>query len=227
MKPRQVFRLQFQLLDQVHDRRRKCDEQSRITQDHQRRVDVYPIAAQNRWNRWVRVIEKVGDKSHDENEREREDAERSNAIFRVSDEKSQRGQCAEERESFVLLRQGQVAHFHRAENDRRHVKDKAGEHGRQRGPEEGLFLVQSRENRVHETHEIQTQRESQQDDVHGGDYSTCLAACPCARFVWFLRRFLGRNTNSPPRSLRKNFFGGRLWSFGLRFSRRVLPSKDK
>src|SRR6266516_5362746 len=58
------------------------------------------------------------------------------------------------------------------------MKHKPVEHRGYVMAEEGLFLVESCKNRVHETYEIQAQRESQQDDMHGGDYSTWPVAFP-------------------------------------------------
>ena len=50
------------------------------------------------------------------------------------------------------------------------VGDKTGRNGNQSGSKKCLFSVQRRQDGMRKTHEIQAQRESQQDDMHGGDY---------------------------------------------------------
>jgi hypothetical protein len=52
------------------------------------------------------------------------------------------------------------------------MKHKTGDNGPERWLEKRLLFVESREDRMHQTHAVQAQRESEQDDMHGGDYST-------------------------------------------------------
>src|SRR6266850_7569039 len=168
VKARGVLGFQLPFLDQIHDRRCKRDEQRGISDEDHRYMDVDPVAAEHGRNRAGWVVCKIGDERHYEKERERENAERRDTVLRVSDQKSQDSQCPEERKSFIPLGDRQVLHLHGAKDDRRHVTPKTRNDRYKGRPEKGLPFVQSGENRMQKTHEIQTQCESQQDDVHGG-----------------------------------------------------------
>ena len=148
VKARGVLGFQLPFLDQIHDRRCKRDEQRGISDENHRYMDVDPVTAEHGRNRAGWVVYKISDERHDENERERENAERRDTVLRVSDQKSQNSQCPEERKSFIPLGDRQVLHLHGAKDDRRHVTPKTRNDRYKGRPEKGLSFVQSGENRM-------------------------------------------------------------------------------
>src|SRR5262245_53914069 len=99
------------LLNQIHDSGGERDEKSRVYQDKDRRVNVDPIAPQNRRNRLRRIVEQgrqVRDERHDEDQREHKQAQGSDPIPGVRDQETQRRKGAEKRKRLILLSKRQV-----------------------------------------------------------------------------------------------------------------------
>src|SRR6266571_2439605 len=143
METYRMFRLERSLLNQVHNRGSKGDEQCGVSKENKRRMDVNPIAAQDRRNGCRRIVKEIRHERHDKNQRKGEYTQRSDMIFGVSDKKTQRGQGAQKREGFVLLRQRQVPHVKSAEGNRCNMKDETRENCRQSRPEKRLFFFKS------------------------------------------------------------------------------------
>src|SRR5579884_3759432 len=117
-------------------------------------MDVNPIAAQDAWDRWRRIVGQIRDECHHEYQRKYKNTERRNPILGVSDQEAQRRQCAEERKRLISLSDRQILNFHAAQNNRRRMKSKARGNRRQSWLENRVFFVEDREYGVEKANRI-------------------------------------------------------------------------
>src|SRR4029077_15455056 len=95
IKTDRLFRFEGSFLNQIHDGGRESDEKRGISEKYERGVEKNPISSKYRRNRRRRIIKKIRHKRHDEDQRKSENTQRSNTIFGVRNQKTQRRQSAQ------------------------------------------------------------------------------------------------------------------------------------